>query len=61
MPRERAYFTPSRFGERQVPQAPGRIDFPGGRDRDGNLAQLGDHSFEGGEYGLTVTYTSTVR
>jgi len=61
MPRERADFTPSRFGERQVPQAPGSIDFLSGRDREANPARLGDHSFEGGEHGLPVTYTSTLR
>jgi hypothetical protein len=61
MPRERADFTPSRCGERQVPQAPGSITILGGRDRDANPARLGDYSCAGGEYGLTVTYTSTLR
>jgi hypothetical protein len=40
MPRESASCPLSRFGERQVPQAPGSIDFLGGRNRDANLAQL---------------------
>jgi hypothetical protein len=44
-----------------VPQAPGSITILGGRDRDANPARLGDYSCAGGEYGLTVTYTSTLR
>ena len=39
------------LGERQVVQAPDRIDLLGHRDRDADLAQLGDHAFEGGKHG----------
>jgi hypothetical protein len=39
------------LGERQVVQAADRIDLLGHRDRDADLAQLGDHAFESGEHG----------
>jgi hypothetical protein len=37
--------------DRQVPQAVHRVDPLGERDRDADLAQLGDHAFYGGEHG----------
>src|SRR5579863_8666965 len=44
------------LGERQVPQAADGIDPLGKRDGDADLAELGDHAFEGGEHGLPVTF-----
>src|SRR5689334_10878512 len=37
--------------DRQVPQALHCVDPLGERDRDADLAQLGDHAFQGGDHG----------
>jgi hypothetical protein len=44
------------LGERQVLQALDSIDLLGERDRDADLAQLGDHAFQGREHRLPVTF-----